>query len=152
MKKMIYLMLALLLVSGIGLAQHRKGPNHQKKTSVFEKYTPEQIATINSKRMALRLDLNSKQQKEVEALELEKAKFKKSKMAERKKEENADKAISEKDHFDRANERLDRQLAYQNSLKNILDDDQYKIWKQDMKDRKKRLGQERMKRKRNSRR
>jgi len=152
MKKMIYLMLALLLVSSVGLAQHRKGPNHKKKTSVFEKYTPEQIATINSKRMTLRLDLDSRQQKEVEALELEKAKFKKSKMAERKKEENGDQAISEKEHFNRANERLDRQIAYQNSLKNILNDDQYKLWKEGMKNRKKRLGQERMKRKRHSRR
>lgn len=152
MKKMIYLSLVLLLTSSIGFAQPRKGGHHKEKERVFEKFTPEQIATINSKRMALKLDLSEKQQKAIQALELDQAKFKKSKMERRKKEKTQEKDIDEQEKYARLNERLDRQIAYQSTLKNILDEDQYALWKEDMKNRKKRRGQERMKRKRHSRR
>ncbi len=151
MKKMIYLMLALLFISSTGFAQPRKGSQHKEKTSVYEKFTPEQIATINSKRMTLRLDLNEKQQKAIQALELDQVKFKKSVMELRKKERDQEKSKDEKVYYERLNERLDRQIAYQTKLKDILNQDQYAIWKEDMKDRSKRRGQERKKRRRHSR-
>ncbi|MFP2997103.1 hypothetical protein ABN763_14395 [Spongiivirga sp. MCCC 1A20706] len=151
MKKTIYLMLALLTVSSISVAQHRKGQHQEKKASVFEKFTAEQIATINSKRMTLQLDLTDKQQKAVEALELKEAQFKKTKMASRKQEKSDNKTLSDEERFNRINERLDRQISYKNNLKDILDDDQFAQWKEEMERRKMRRGKAKMKRERRSR-
>lgn len=101
---------------------------HRQKgmTNALKDFTPEQIATIKSKKMALNLGLNDSQLKAVKKLELNNAVDRKAKME--AKQAKGDKPSSE-EKFNMLNERLDQQLAYQREMEKILTDEQYEQWK-----------------------
>ncbi|WP_051119593.1 hypothetical protein [Gillisia sp. CAL575] len=101
--------------------QERK---HHKETPEM---TGEQRATLMSKKMALKLDLNQSQQNDLKKLFTENAKEHDKMMAEHK--AMKDDAKAEKDRFKIMNGRLDVQLAQQEKMKKILNEDQFKKWK-----------------------
>jgi CRISPR/Cas system-associated endonuclease Cas1 len=90
--------------------------------------TPEQMATLSSKRLALVLDLSEEQRKQVMELQLVRAKESKAFMEDRKNSEGSGTAPSPEDRFDRLNKRLDRKLAYKAEMKKILSEEQYVRW------------------------
>ncbi len=128
MKKLALLL--VLMITTIGLAQK----NNQRKED-FKNFSPEQQATLQTKQMALELALNDTQQKSLMALNEKQAKQRKvhmDKMAKLKEKGE----VSSDDKFKMKNEMLDMQLAYQDNLKKILNEDQFKKWSETNSERK----------------
>ncbi|WP_298955305.1 hypothetical protein [uncultured Nonlabens sp.] len=90
--------------------------------------TPEQIASIKSKKMTLALDLNSTQQSQVEKLLLIQAKDRKLNKTKRKDREK----LTEEQKFARHEAALEKNIAMKREMKSILNVDQYSQWLQMM--------------------
>ncbi len=116
MKKIIVVF--VLMVSVTALAQ-RGGYEDGKK-----KMTPEQIATLQTKKMTLALDLNDAQQKQMMALNLEKAKTRNAMIEARKAAKENEKPTAD-ERFEMTNKRLDAQIAQKQKVKQILSDEQF---------------------------
>ncbi|NKI31834.1 hypothetical protein [Croceivirga thetidis] len=119
----------VILTTTMGFSQ--RGGHQEHRRQIKADLTVEQMATLQSKKMALALDLNDKQLEQVQVIHLENAKLKKQKMAERKakKEEGTFKKPTAEEVFERQNAMLDRKLAIQAQMKDILSDEQYAQWK-----------------------
>ena len=116
-----------LLFTGISLisyAQNRGGQMYGMKD-----FSPEQNAVLQTKKMALTLDLNSSQQKQVLELNKKRAIERKSKMEARKEMMSSDNKPTSEERFNMMNKMLDYQLVYQNQMKGILKSNQYSQWK-----------------------
>lgn len=128
--KKISLILALL-ISVAALAQERKQMHKKDRIEM----SSEEMATLKSKKMALKLDLNENQQKELQDLFIEESEARKELMKERKaamanrKEAQADSEKFKEKRFEMMNSRLDRQLAVQKKMKGILSAEQFETWK-----------------------
>lgn len=101
------------------------GASAQDRKEHHEPLKPEQRAELQSKRMTLALDLNEKQQKDMQQLLLEKGKqrseFRRQHMAERK----AGKELTADERFDRKNKILDDRIAMKAEMKKILTPEQF---------------------------
>lgn len=117
----------LMFVSLSGFSQQKDMGRKAKEQKV--KMTSEQRAEISSKRMALALDLSEEQRMEIEKLHLNQAADRKAKMAERRK--NA--AEKGNRHHAQMNKNLDKRLAHQEKMKEILTEEQYAEWKESRK-------------------
>lgn len=96
----------------------------------FKNMSAEQMATLQTKKMTLDLDLTESQQSKIQALNLENAKKRKAKMEERKALKEADERparTSEEQYAMRA-ERLDAAIALKSELKKILSTEQFEKW------------------------
>ena len=107
--------------------------------AAFNDFTPEQQAELQTKRMALHLDLNASQQKQI-------LKVNKKQTAERKKKMEMYKTIKENgtkptsdERFKMISERLDNQLVFHAEMKNILSDSQFEKWSNFQKQKMKRM-------------
>ena len=122
MKKV--LLLAFLSLSLLGQAQRG---SEQKKQDDF---TPEQHAVLKTKKMAHHLDLSQKQQDELLKVNRSWA----EKRAEQKEKFKSQQETPEKSdpdaRYQRQLQRLDAQISYQNQVKNILNEEQYALWKE----------------------
>ncbi|MEO9892754.1 hypothetical protein [Aurantibacter sp.] len=137
MKKAIIVM--MLLVGVTTIAQERK---ERPNRGDMKDLTAEQIATLQTKKMTLALDLTSKQQTQIQAINLEQATTRKAKMAERKaaKEDGERKKPTSEERYAMQNERLDAQIALKSEMKSILSDEQYTKWEKMRHHKKKRGG------------
>jgi len=118
----------MALIAGFsGMAQ--KGP-HRGNRDTMKDVTPEQMATLQTKKLTLALDLNASQQKAVQELHLENAKLRKEKMEKIRAEKAADERAkpSPEEHFAIQNERLDRMIVTKGKMKQILSPEQYEKW------------------------
>ena len=81
--------------------------------------TPEEVATLKTKKMVLHLDLNDAQQDDIYKINLEQAKMRKAHMAERKarKESGAAGKPSKEERLAMANKRLDHQIEVKAKMK-----------------------------------
>ena len=139
MKRLI--IIALVLVTAQVTAQERNNRQNKERgerSERYQDYTPEEIATLQTKKMTLHLDLTKSQQKEIQKLNLENAKERKVKMDARKSQKEGDEfqKPSKEERLKMQNERLDNQIAMKNKMKNILNEDQFAKWEklqQDMK-------------------
>ena len=131
MKSLVYI--AILLFSISTLAQK---PMNKRTNPDF---TPEQHAELQSKQLALALDLTEKQQKEVKALQLERAKESKANHELRQARRGKGERPSQDELFALRTKNLDAQEAHQEKMKKILSDDQYKEWKDLKKERMQRM-------------
>ena len=124
MKKTI---IGLLLLVGMTSVAQKKGNDHRR---TMKDLTPEQVAILRTKKMTLTLDLSLSQQKQIQSLTLENAKFHKTKMAERRNKRKSDvvKKLSSEDFFVLQNERLDYQIAQKTKIKGILTKEQFFKW------------------------
>lgn len=125
MKKIV--VVAMLLAAATVMAQEGR-KKHLR--AAMKDLTPEQIATLHTKKMTLALDLNETQQKQVQALSLEHAKLRKVKMEERKvkKESGESEKPTSEERYARQLERLDRQIVHKAEMKAILSPQQYEKW------------------------
>ena len=124
MKKVI-----LLLLCMVGLtAMAQRGENGQRNG--MKDLTPEQMATLQTKKMVLALDLSQDQQSKIQAINLEKAVARKAKWEERKalKENGEAKKPTSEERYTMQNARLDQMIAQQAEMKNILSAEQYSKW------------------------
>ena len=132
MKKIFIIFIALITLQVT--AQDRKraprGEGPEERMEAMKDLTPEEMATLQTKRMTLHLDLTEAQQKKVQALNLEEAKMRKAKMEEHMamKEKGDMKTLSKEEKLKMMNERLDHQIAMKQQMKSILNEEQYKKW------------------------
>lgn len=127
MKKSI--LVALLLIGLIATAQSKDSKERRHRNGMQD-FTPEQMATLQTKKMTLALDLNPEQQTRIKAVHLENAKMRKTKMEERKaqkKSEEKTKPTSE-ERYAMSITRLDAKIAQKAEMKSILSDAQYDKW------------------------
>lgn len=125
MKKLI---LVLALMTGL-TAMGQKGSNGHKKGKMSD-MTPEQMATLQSKRLTLELDLNEAQQDQVYQLALQNATMRKAKkeaMQKRKESDDFEKPTAD-ERYKMQNARLEHQIAQKEKMKKILSAEQYAKW------------------------
>ena len=118
-KLMIILLLGSTLLS---FAQ-----NEGKQKQMHKDFSPEQHATLQTKKMTLALDLNENQQKQMLLLNKKWAEEKAKKKAEMKNLNFEEMTSTEK--FNHKNAMLDAKIAHQNEVKKILNEEQYSTWK-----------------------
>lgn len=126
MKKVI--LLGLLMIGFIGLAQNERGENRHRGN--LEDLSPEQMATLQTKRMTLALDLNEAQQKQLQKINLDQVISRKEKMDEMKaKKESGEmtKPTSE-ERYAMQTARIDKQIAHKAQVKQLLSKEQYVKW------------------------
>lgn len=121
MKKLLFLM--SLLAVGVSQAQDAKRDRN-----------PEQMASIQSKKMTLVLDLDAKQQAQVEQLLLVHTK---EHLAHKMNREDRAQ-LNDIDKLTRMENMLDNRIAMKREMKSILNTDQYKKWEKMMAKRAKR--------------
>jgi len=123
------LVLAVILMIGLGAMAQK--PNQEKgQRSYMNNMSPEQMATLQTKRMTLALDLTDAQQKQIQNLNLENATQRAGKMKEMKaKKENGElKKSTSEERYNMQLAMLDHQIAQKNKMKKILDKEQYVKW------------------------
>ena len=116
----------LVLVGTMSFAQPQKrGHEQHPKMDKMDEMSAEHIATLMSKKMTLQLELSETQQAKVYELILESTVKKKAQKADR-----PDGKPTKEQRFELQNKRLDDEIAFNKSLKSILNDEQYVQWKQ----------------------
>ncbi len=133
MKKILIAMFTIASLSTMAQDPDPHGPRHAK-----DPLTPEQAATLKTKRMTLALDLTQIQQEQVQKLHLENARLRIEKMGALKKEGDAawGKDLSADERFARESERLDHMIAQKASMKKILNEEQFERWEKTLHHRK----------------
>ena len=124
MKKVILL---VVLVAGF-TAMAQKGERGNRGD--FNNMSAEQMATLQTKRMTLDLNLTEAQQSKIQALNVENAKKRKAKMEERKALKDAAErpARTSDEQYAMRAERLDAAIAHKSELKKILSTEQFEQW------------------------
>ena len=115
----LLLMFATTLVFGQEQEQKRKRAN----------FSPEQLAELQTKKMALALELTDNQQEQIFELNKRKATLRKEKIAEIKALKAANKELSSDEIFALKKAQLDARLEHQSEMKNILNEQQFETWK-----------------------
>ncbi len=104
-------------------AQNKTSEKKEQRKEMKENFTPEQKAELRTKKMTLALDLNSSQQNKVKQLFVDMAKNKPEYSRNRSEMTSAQK-------FEAKNAMMDRQIAMNKQLKEILTEEQYAKWEQ----------------------
>ncbi|SER04143.1 protein of unknown function [Hyunsoonleella jejuensis] len=105
-----------------------QGPNQNRKA--MANLEPEEIATLQTKKMTLHLDLTDAQQQDIYKINLENAKLRKAHMAERKarKENSEASKPTKEERLAMANKMLDHKIEVKAKMKKILNEEQYTKW------------------------
>ncbi len=123
MKKVVFVLIALIAFNiQAQKQQSRKG----------SKMTPEQMGTMKTKQMTLVLDLNESQQNKLLVFNKQNSKdFK------------ALRGLTQEELFELKSQMLDKQIANQREMKNILNEDQYGKWREIQKTRQSKMAKRR---------
>lgn len=134
MKKLILIALALVTiqVSAQNKKQRVQRCDPMEKGQRIGDFTPEEMAQLQTKKMTLNLDLTVAQQKQIETLNLENAKNRKTLMETRQANMKNGKGEkpSKEERLSMMNTRLDKQLEMKQKMKKILNDDQFEKWEE----------------------
>jgi len=133
MKKTIMAMVMTVFVTISATAQKEASKAHKKEHRLsLNEFSPEEIAELKTKKLTLALDLSLEQQEKIKAMQLEKLKTRKTKMEARKNKTlaEASKKPQKEERLARMNERLDKQIAEKEAMKNLLNTKQYEKWQQ----------------------
>jgi periplasmic protein CpxP/Spy len=117
------LILAIMMVAGMTVSA-------QQRVEKGEQLKPEQRAELRAKEMTLALDLNERQQKDIKALYLDRAKKAEAARAQFKAAKEAGKKPTADEKFAMKSRMLDEQIAMKAEMKKILTADQYAKWEQ----------------------
>lgn len=124
MKKILMALLIMATISVTAQDHNMKG-----KRGDMKDLSPEQAATLQTKKMTLALDLNESQQSKIKTILTEDATARKAKMEERRaNKEEGKKVLTADEKYAMQNERLDHQIARKEQMKSILNTDQYEKW------------------------
>ncbi|WP_324025451.1 hypothetical protein QSV08_19945 [Maribacter sp. BPC-D8] len=124
MKKIVMAILVMAAISVSAQDHNMKG-----KRGDMKDLSPEQVATLQTKKMTLALDLNESQQAKVKTILTKDATARKAKMADRKaSKEDGKKVLTSEEKYAKQNERLDYQIARKKEMKSILTADQFNKW------------------------
>jgi len=119
---------AVLLIGLMGYSQ--RSHHFDSDQRGMKDMSPEQIATLKTKKMTLALDLNESQKKEIQKIILEDTREHQALVLEHKaKREGAENSKpSAEERFTFQNERLDRSIAQKGKMKQILSEEQFQKW------------------------
>ncbi|NNG10012.1 MAG: hypothetical protein HKM92_07550 [Arenibacter sp.] len=123
--------LLVLFAVMAGVIATAQRPGHEKgERGNMKDLTLEQMATLQTKRMTLALDLTDSQQKQIQSVNLENAAHRMEKMDEMKerRESGERKKLSTEERYSMQLAMLDRQIAQKEKMKEILNKDQYAKW------------------------
>ncbi len=118
------LAIIVVLLSGITLTAQR----HEGKRNGMQDLTPQQEATLRTKKMTLELDLNQTQQKEIESMLLANAELRKTKREQWKAKKVDGAKPTKEERFAMQNERLDNKIAHKAEMKKLLTEAQFAKW------------------------
>lgn len=128
MKKLIVIF--MILMGTISIAQE------VKRNGKLKNRTPDELATIQTQKATLALDLTERQQKQIKALLLRKAEIRNSKMAAQKgRKDDLGEVVTVDEGLARESERADYQIAQKSELRKILSDKQMEKWEKIQKSR-----------------
>lgn len=135
MKKLAIIALSLIAIQTTTAQVRNDCPYNKQQGNRMERFsdmTPDEMATLQTKRMTLHLDLNAAQQREVQKINLEDAKERKAIMEARKVQRDSGnmQRLSKDERLKIANSRLDRQIERKAEMKKILNDEQYAKWEE----------------------
>ncbi len=129
MKKLVLIALAFATLQATAQGDKKREGNHQKQERIHKNsdFSPEEMATVRTKKMTLDLDLTEAQQRDIQKINLVKAKERQTKMKAHKKMRQNKKSEkpSKDERFNRMNERLDNQIAHKKQMKSILSKEQF---------------------------
>ena len=123
--------LVVLFAVMVGVIATAQRPGHEKgERENMKDLTLEQMATLQTKRMTLALDLTDSQQKQIQSINVEHAAHRMEKMNEMKerRESGERKNLSAEERYSMQLAMLDRQIAEKEQMKQILNKDQYAKW------------------------
>lgn len=130
-KIIIGIVAILIMVSVFAFAQHssvNKMHEHNKALMLgMFNLEPEQMATLQTKRLAFYLDLNEDQQKSIKEIYLDVSKKRIAKLKEIK---ELNQKPSEEFRYKLVNERFDMMIEVKSKLKDILSPEQINAWVQ----------------------
>ncbi len=127
MRKLSLFMIMLISISAFSQQKNQKQKADRNNMADM---SAEEEATLQTKKLTLLLDLNQAQQQEIKKLNKEKAEQRKAIMAAHKKMRAEDSEKFKENSFERKNARLDRELAHQERIKQILNEEQFKKWQE----------------------
>ncbi len=123
MKKLVGIA-AIAIIFTVTINAQGKKENFKKRTS----FTSEQSATLQSKKMALHLDLDKNQQAAVYDLMKNNNDERQLKREEFRDKKQKGVALTNDERFQNQNDRLENQLEQKVSMKKILSKEQYEKW------------------------
>ena len=127
MKKLMGLTMIVLLFSLTISAQQKQERSHKESD-----FTPEQTATLMTKKMTLALDLDKNQETAVYKLMMENTEERQAAMAEMKKRKESGTKPTNDEKFEIQNNRLDKMIAHKAAMKKILSKEQFEKWEKSM--------------------
>ncbi|MCK0107681.1 hypothetical protein MWU58_00100 [Flavobacteriaceae bacterium S0825] len=138
MKKIILIAIALVSLQGIAQERQREQRKDFKKqrSQALKDLTPEQAATLQTKKMTLHLDLSEAQQKDIYKLNFANAKERQAKMKAAEKMRESGEKPSKEARYGLMNERLDKQIAQKKQIKSILTKEQFEKFEKGSKQKK----------------
>ena len=137
MKKLILIVIAfvsLQVTAQENKREHHKG-EQKERTQRNHDLTPEQMATLQTKRMVLNLDLTAAQQRDIQKINLVNAKERQAKREVHKnmRTNNKGEKPSQEARFNMANKRLDKQIALKKQMRSILSKEQFEKFEKGLK-------------------
>ena len=130
MKKLVLIAIAFIGLQAIAQQERKQGANRSERSEKMMNLSAEEMATLQTKKMTLHLDLNESQQTKIQKINLENATQRKAIMEERlaKKESGELKKPTDEERLKMMNAKLDHKIAMKAKMKDILDDNQYAKW------------------------
>ena len=138
MKKLILIAVAFLALQATAQEHKKEHRSHKERGQKMMSFSADEIATIQTKKMTLHLDLNESQQAKIHKMNLENAKTRKAYMKKHKANMEARKAKKESGEaiekpskearLEMVNKKLDHQIATKQKMKDILNEEQYAKW------------------------
>ena len=130
MKNLMLIAMAFVMLQANAQDHKKEHQKHDKKERMQKHmdFTPEEMATLHTKKMVLKLDLTEAQQKKIHKINLANAKERKAKMEAHKKMKTANKGEkpTKEARFKMMNDRLDKQIALKKQMKEVLTEEQFK--------------------------
>ena len=137
MKRLIVLVLLLTTFSLTAQQgpRHQRSPHEKGNMEMLKDLTPEEVATLKTKKMVLNLNLSEAQQNEIYALNLKNVRDRQAKIAEmqKKREGNEREKPSKDEVFKSINSRLDKQIAHKKDMQRVLNKEQFEKWERNSK-------------------
>lgn len=130
MKNLLLMLVILISLPNMITAQNTQRQNQAANSRSMANYTPEEAATLQTKRMTLLLDLSEKQQAQANKIFLENATQRQAmrEANQAKRQSGQGNKPSKEERFAMQNKRLDHQIAMKAKMKNILTEEQYAKW------------------------
>ena len=129
MKKLLIIALAFIGLQATA-QRNQGGPRNGERGDKMMNLSAEEIATLQTKKMTLFLDLSESQQNKIQKINVDKATERKAMMEARKAKKEAGTAErpSKEERLKMMNDMLDKKIAEKAEMKNILNDEQYAKW------------------------